>query len=227
MKQNKFSTTFVVLAVLFCVCLIVSNLIEIKVIDMAPGTITAGMLVFPISYIINDCLTEVYGYRKARFVIWLGFLMNLFTVLMLTMAIALPGGPEWHYQNAMQQIYGYVPRILGASFTAFICGSMLNAFVMSKMKLMHGKRHFSLRAILSTLCGESLDSVIFFPIAFGGTLSWSTIISLIVTQTALKTLYEALALPVTARIVAKLKQHEGEDANDSGIDYKWWRITDM
>ena len=116
-----------VLTLLFCVCLIVANLVEIKTVDIGFATVTAGMAVFPISYIINDCIVEVYGFRRARMVIWLGFMANLLVTLILQLAIALPGDASWHGQEAMEAIYGGVPRILAASFVAFVCGSMVNA----------------------------------------------------------------------------------------------------
>jgi len=208
--------------VLFCVCLIVSNLIEIKTVDIGFATITAGMVVFPLSYIINDCIVEVYGFRKARTVIWLGFAMNLLVTLFLQFAILLPGADSWQSQDAMEAVYGTVPRILGASFVAFLCGSMVNALVMSKMKVASGGRHFSLRAIVSTLWGEGTDSIIFFPLAFGGILPWREIVLLIVAQALLKTAYEIVILPVTLKVVKKLKSIESTDTYDRGISYSWW-----
>lgn len=213
---------FLVLTVLFCVCLIVSNLIEIKTVDIGFATITAGMVVFPLSYIINDCIVEVYGFRKARTVIWLGFAMNLLVTLFLQFTILLPGADSWQSQDAMEAVYGTVPRILGASFVAFLCGSMVNALVMSKMKVASGGRHFSLRAIVSTLWGEGTDSIIFFPLAFGGILPWREIVSLIVAQALLKTAYEIVILPVTLKVVKKLKSIESTDTYDRGISYSWW-----
>lgn len=164
MDNNKpvFSLSFVVLSVLFCVLLIVSNLIEIKTVDAGWFSITAGFIVFPLSYILNDCIVEVYGFRKARLVIWLGFAMSLMAALFLNVAIWLPGGADWHGQEAMEAVYGSVPRIMAASFLAFLCGSMINAYVMSRMKVASGGRNFSVRAIVSTLWGEGADSVIFF-----------------------------------------------------------------
>lgn len=213
---------FLVLTVLFCVCFIVSNLIEIKTVDIGFATITAGMVVFPLSYIINDCIVEVYGFRKARTVIWLGFAMNLLVTLFLQFAILLPGADSWQSQDAMEAVYGTVPRILGASFVAFLCGSMVNALVMSKMKVASGGRHFSLRAIVSTLWGEGTDSIIFFPLAFGGILPWREIVLLIVAQALLKTAYEIVILPVTLKVVKKLKSIESTDTYDRGISYSWW-----
>ncbi len=222
------TVTFMLLCVMFTVCLIVSNLIEIKTIDLGWFTITAGVLIFPFSYIINDCVVEVYGFRRARLMIWTGFGMSLFTTIMLQLAIALPGGAEWNAQDAMESIYGSVPRIMFASFTAFLCGSMINAWVMSRMKAQSedtsSARSFSVRALLSTIWGESVDSVIFFPIAFAGILEWSTILSLIITQALAKTAYEAAILPVTIRLVRRLKSLENMDTVDSGISYSWWKF---
>ncbi len=226
MSKSNVSVTFMVLAVTFCVCLIVSNLMEIKTVDLGPLTITAGVIVFPISYIINDCIVEVYGFSKARLVIWLGFLMNLLVSLLLQVGIWLPGAESWDGQESMEVIFGAVPRIFVASFIAFLCGSMVNAYVMSRMKIASGGRNFSFRAILSTVFGEGVDSLIFFPIAFGGILAWSEIAALILTQTVLKTVYEILILPVTMRVVKFLRNREGGDVTDDpGMSYKWWKIN--
>ncbi len=226
MSKSNVSVTFMVLAVTFCVCLIVSNLMEIKTVDLGPLTITAGVIVFPISYIINDCIVEVYGFSKARLVIWLGFLMNLLVSLLLQVGIWLPGAESWGGQESMEVIFGAVPRIFVASFIAFLCGSMVNAYVMSRMKIASGGRNFSFRAILSTVFGEGVDSLIFFPIAFGGILAWSEIAALILTQTVLKTVYEILILPVTMRVVKFLRNREGGDVTDDpGMSYKWWKIN--
>ena len=221
------SPLFVTLTVLFCVCLIVSNLMEIKTIQLGPLELTAGFIVFPISYIINDCMVEIYGFRKARLVIWLGFAANLLVVLLLQAGLLLPGTSEWTAQPAMETIYGTVPRMLGASFTAFLCGSMVNAYVMSKMKIGQGGRHFSLRAVASTVFGETVDSLVFFPIAFWGILPTSTIVALVLTQAGLKTLYEIIALPVTIRVVRVLKRREELDVYDYNVSYRWWRIFDF
>ncbi|MEF9924559.1 MAG: queuosine precursor transporter [Muribaculaceae bacterium] len=225
--EKKFTMPFLLLAVFFCVFLILANLMEVKVVQIGFLTATAGLAVFPVSYIINDCIVEVYGFKKARFVIWLGFLMNFVVVLFLQLAIILPSDSQWGGQVAIEAIYGNTSRILLGSFTAFICGSMVNAYIMSKMKLMSGGKNFSARAILSTLFGESVDSMVFFPIAFGGILSWETILILIWTQALLKTIYEIIILPVTIRVVKYLKAKEGIDTFDDGISYKWWRIDQL
>lgn len=226
-SRAKFSLTFLLLTVLFCVSLIVSNLMEIKTVSLGPLTITAGFMVFPVSYILNDCIVEIYGFARARFVIWLGFAMNLLASLLLQLAVWLPGSPEWTGQDAMALVFGAAPRIFVASFTAFLCGSMVNAYVMSRMKASAGgESGFSFRAVVSTLWGESVDSAIFFPIAFGGVLPWREIGLLIVTQAALKTVYEILILPFTLRVVHWLRRHEGDTVIDSS-NSEWWKFYDF
>jgi len=227
--QAAFTVPLTVLTVLFCVLLIVSNLIEIKTVDMGCLQITAGFIVFPLSYIINDCIVEVYGFGKARLVIWLGFAMSLITSLFLQIAVWLPGSDNWTAQQSMETIYGNVPRIMAASFAAFLCGSMINAYVMAKMKLASaGGRHFSLRAIVSTLFGEGADSLIFFPIAFGGILPANVIVRLMITQALLKTGYEIVILPITVRVVNYLRKIEGGDYNPAPVkSFKWWRINEL
>ena len=201
---------------------------EVKVVNVCGFTATAGLLVFPVSYIINDCVVEVYGFSRARLVVWLGFAMNLLVVLFLQLAVVLPSDVSFDGQEAVVRIFGSTPRILAGSFVAFICGSLVNAYVMSRMKVMTRGRGFSLRAILSTLFGESVDSMIFFPIAFYGVLPLSTIFTLIWTQAVLKTLYEVVILPVTIMVVKWVKRHEKIDVFDSkDIDYSWWKILKL
>lgn len=228
--RQQFTAIFLLLTVLFCICLIVSNLMEIKTVAFGPLVITAGFVVFPLSYIINDCIVEVYGFARARFVIWLGFAMNLLVTLFLQLGLWLPGSEEWGGQEAMSLVFGAVPRIFVASFIAFLCGSMVNAWVMSRMKAAQAdgiRGSFSLRAIASTLFGEGVDSLIFFPVAFAGNLPWNVIVSLIVTQALLKTLYEIIVLPLTVRIVSVLKRREQLDVVDysGSVSYKWWKVT--
>ena len=212
------------LAMMFSVFLILANLMEVKVVKIGILTATAGLSVFPISYIINDCIVEVYGFAKARFVIWMGFLLNMIFVVFLQVCIALPSDPSWTAQAAVEQVFGNTPRILLGSFVAFIVGSMVNAQVMSRMKVRDGGKRFSLRAIMSTVFGESADSLIFFPIAFAGMLPLATIVTLVWTQVMLKTLYEIVALPITIRVVKLLKRVEGTDVTDVNVDYKWWKV---
>lgn len=222
------SIPFMLLGVLFCVCLIAANLLETKQVSLGPLHLTAGLIVFPVSYIINDCLVEVWGYRRTRLVIWLGFLMNFLFVVFGLIADALPGADYWTGEQGFHEMFGLAPRIAGASFLAFLIGSFLNAYVMSRMKLSRaGGNRFSLRAIVSTVVGETADSIVFFPLALGGVVPWQVMPLLMLNQVVLKTVYEILALPVTVRVVRHLKKVEGEDARDEGISYSPWRISDL
>ena len=221
------SLPFLVMGVVFCVCLICSNLLEVKMVSLGGITATAGLIVFPISYIINDCIAEVWGYRKARLIIWLGFLMNLLAVLFIQLAIVLPSAPFWEGQSAFEATFSSPPRILLASFIAFLAGSFLNAYVMSKMKISSGGKHFSLRAIASTIVGESADSLLFFPIAFGGVVPVKELIVLIVTQACLKTAYEIIILPVTIRVVRLVKRIDGSDVYDRQVSYNIFKIKEI
>ena len=212
--NRSFSLPFLIMGVVFCVCLICSNLLEVKMISLGGITATAGLIVFPISYIINDCIAEVWGYRKARLIIWLGFLMNLMAVIFIQIAIILPSAPFWDGQKSFETVFSSTPRILLASF-------------MSKMKISSKGKHFSLRAITSTVVGESADSLLFFPIAFGGVVPVNELLILIVTQACLKTAYEIVILPVTIRVVRFVKKIDGSDVYDQKVSYNIFKIKEL
>lgn len=226
MKQ-KVSVPFMLLGILFNVCLIAANLLETKVIQVCGITVTAGLLVFPISYIINDCIAEVWGFRKARLIIWSGFAMNFFVVMLGLLAVALPAAPFWEGEAHFNFVFGMAPRIVIASLSAFLVGSFLNAYVMSRMKLASNGRNFSARAVWSTVVGETGDSLIFFPIAFGGIIAWNELLLMMCIQIVLKSMYEVVILPVTIRVVNAIKRIDGSDVYDEGISYKVWKISDI
>jgi len=218
------SVLFMLFSILFCVCLIAANILETKQISVLGISLTGGLIVFPISYIINDCVCEVWGFQKARLLIWTGFAMNFFFVAMGALCDWIPGAPYWTNEAGFHAIFGLAPRVAAASFVAFIVGSFANAYVMSKMKIRDKGRNFSLRAILSTIVGESFDSVIFFPLALGGVVPTEELPKLMLWQVLLKTVYEVIALPITIRIVKALKEHEGEDTYDNDVNYSIWKI---
>ena len=218
-KREPVSVTFMLLGVTFCVCLILANLLATKQIQFGPLNLTTGVLVFPISYVVNDCITEVWGYRRAKLIIWTGFLMNFIFVLLAWIADLIPGAPYWTNQEGFHALFGLAPRVALASFAAFIVGSLLNAYVMSIMKVRDKGKRFSLRAIASTIAGEVSDSVIFFPIALGGIVPKENLLLMMVSQVVIKTLYEIVLLPVTIRFVTWLKRSEGVDVYDDGMTY--------
>lgn len=225
--QKTVTVPFMILGVLFNVCLIASNLLETKVVQLGGITATAGLIVFPVSYIINDCIAEVWGFKKARLIIWCGFAMNFLVVAFAQLAVMLPAAPFWEGEAGFNFVFGMAPRIVVASLCAFLAGSFLNAYIMSRMKIASRGRHFSLRAIVSTLVGESADSVLFFPIAFGGIIPVRELLVMIVTQAVLKSLYEVLVLPLTIRVVRLIKKVEQTDVYDENISYNVLKIKDI
>lgn len=227
MKERTVSVTFMLLGIAFCVCLISANLLATKQFMFGPLNLTAGILVFPVSYVINDCIAEVWGFRKARLIIWCGFLMNFFFVLFGALADWIPGAPYWDNDEGFHRLFGLAPRVALGSFVAFLCGSFLNAYVMSVMKVASGGRHFSSRAIWSTVVGETADSLLFFPIALGGLVPWSNLWLMMGCEVVLKTLYEILVLPLTVRVVDYVKRTEGTDVYDRDISYNVLKISDL
>ena len=225
--KKQVSVAFMACGLLFTTCLIVANIVEQKLISIGPIEATAGLLIFPVSYIINDIIAEVWGYRKARLIIWYGFLMNFLTVIIFRLSIVVPGSENFSHQEAFQLVLGNTERISLASFIAFLIGSFLNAMVMSKMKLFQKGRNFSLRAVVSTLVGEGADSLVFFTIAFVGVIPNGDLMTLILTQTAMKTGYEILVLPLTNVIVRCVKRKEQEDVFDEGISYNPLKINEL
>ena len=225
--KKQVSVAFMACGLLFTTCLIVANIVEQKLISIGPIEATAGLLIFPVSYIINDIIAEVWGYRKARLIIWYGFLMNFLTVIIFRLSIVVPGSENFSHQEAFQLVLGNTERISLASFIAFLIGSFLNAMVMSKMKIFQKGRNFSLRAVVSTLVGEGADSLVFLTIAFVGVIPNVDLMTLILTQTAMKTGYEILVLPLTNVIVKWVKRKEQEDVFDEGISYNPLKINEL
>ena len=225
--KEKVSVPFMLLGILFNVCLIAANLLETKVIQVGSLTVTAGLLVFPISYIINDCIAEVWGFKKARLIIWSGFAMNFFVVALGLIAVAIPAAPFWEGEEHFNFVFGMAPRIVAASLMAFLVGSFLNAYVMSKMKVASQGRNFSARAIWSTVVGETADSLISFPVAFGGVIAWKELLIMMGIQIVLKSMYEVIILPVTIRVVKAIKKIDGSDVYDTDISYNVLKVKDI
>ena len=225
--KEKVSVPFMLLGILFNVCLIAANLLETRVIQVGSLTVTAGLLVFPISYIINDCIAEVWGFKKARLIIWSGFAMNFFVVALGLIAVAIPAAPFWEGEEHFNFVFGMAPRIVAASLMAFLVGSFLNAYVMSKMKVASQGRNFSARAIWSTVVGETADSLIFFPVAFGGVIAWKELLIMMGIQIVLKSMYEVIILPVTIRVVKAIKKIDGSDVYDTNISYNVLKVKDI
>lgn len=215
----KASFWFVAIAALFVTCLITANIIAVKFILLSGFLVPAGVIVFPLSYLFGDVLTEVYGYAATRIVIWLGFFCNLLAVLAFTLGAIAPAAPFWHDQPAYNAILGYAPRLLLGSFVAYLVGEFANSFVLARLKIATRGRWLWTRTIGSTLVGEGLDTLIFLLIAFGGALPAAVFLQAMVTQWVFKVGYEVIATPFTYWIVAFLKQKEGLDTYDYATNF--------
>jgi uncharacterized integral membrane protein (TIGR00697 family) len=216
----KVSHRFVIVTAIFVTCLITANIIVIKPIALGinlfglPVSLPAAIVIFPLSYIVGDILTEVYGYRLARRVIWLGFLCNLIAVIAIWIGQILPPSPVWEGQQAYKSILGYVPRILLASFLAYLVGEFSNSFVLAKMKIKTKGRWLWTRTIGSTIVAQALDAAIFIPIAYIGMFDWSFIAMVSIAHWIAKVTYEVVATPLTYAVVNYLKKKEAIDAYD-------------
>jgi hypothetical protein len=225
--KREVSVLFMLAGILFATCLLISNILATKIMMIGPWAAPAGVLIFPIAYILNDVITEVWGFKKARLIIWTGFAVNILAVLFFTMGIVIPGAPFWQNQEAFSIVLGNTPRIVVASLSAYLIGSFLNAMIMSRMKVATKGKGFSGRAIASTLVGESADSIIFISIAFAGVFPFGVLITMIFTQAMLKTVYEILILPVTIWVVGFVKRVEGVDTFDTNLSYNLFKVKEI
>jgi uncharacterized integral membrane protein (TIGR00697 family) len=210
----KVSFWYVAIASVFVTCLITANIVAVKLISLFGFLVPAGIIVFPLSYLFGDVLTEVYGYGAARRVIWLGFACNLLAVIAFYLAGLAPAASFWHEQAAYDTILGFTPRLLLASFTAYVVGEFANSFLLAKLKIATKGRWLWTRTIGSTLVGEGLDTLIFISIAFWGIIPPQLILTTILTQWMFKVLYEVVATPFTYWVVGFLKQREQLDTYD-------------
>jgi len=219
------SHRFVAVAALFVTCLITANIIIVKQISICGLVLPAAIIIFPLSYIFGDVLTEVYGYQQARRVIWLGFLCNLIAVVAIWVGKILPSASVFEAQSAYESILGSTPRFLLASFVAYLAGEFANSFIMAKMKIGTQGRWLWMRTIGSTLVGEGIDTLIVLTVAFVGVLPFSVLGTMILSHWLVKTAYETIATPFTYGIVGYLKRKEGIDVYDYGVDFNPLRVS--
>ena len=205
---------FVAVVALFVTALITANIVAVKLIDVGGMVLPAAIIVFPVSYIIGDVLTEVYGFRQARRVIWLGFACNLLAVVVIWLAGVLPAAGFWDGQPAFERILGQAPRILVAPFAAYLVGEFANSAVLARMKVATEGRFLWARTIGSTVVGQGLDSAVFMTVAFAGIIPAEGLATAVVTQWLVKTAYEAAATPLTYLVVGFLKRRDGVDVYD-------------
>jgi queuosine precursor transporter len=225
--KNKVSVLFMLAGILFSASLLISNIIASKIMMLGPLAVPARVLVFPLAYILNDVVTEVWGFSKARLIIWSGFAVNLLMVVFFSVTLAVPAAPFWEGQEAFSIVLGSTPRIVAASLTAYLLGSFLNAWIMSSFKVKTKGKGFSFRAIVSTIVGEGADSAIFITVAFAGIFPAGALITMIVTQALVKIAFEVLVLPLTILVVKQVKKAEGTDVFDHSESYNPFRLKEI
>jgi len=213
------SRLYVIIGCLFVTCLLISNMVAGKLITVLGKALPAAVILFPITYIFGDVLTEVYGFKRSRLIIWTGFACNLLMAVIFMLVVALPYPEFWEQQDAYAVVLGMTPRVVVASLVGYFLGEFTNSAVLSKLKLLtRGKWLFS-RTIGSTIVGEGIDTVVFITIAFAGTVSSSVLLSMIAAQYIFKVVYEILVTPLTYLVVGWVKKKEGVDVYDWGVKY--------
>lgn len=217
--EQKNSNLFLYIAICFVVVLLISNTVAVKIVQIGQLSLTGATFIFPISYIFGDILTEVYGYKASRKVIWTGFLALVFMSLVYWLVQLLPAASFWHNQQAYEIILGAAPRIVLGSIVGYFVGEFSNSYILSKIKILTNGRYLWMRTIGSTIVGEAVDSFLFIFIAFFGIIPLSGLITMVFSIYIIKVIYEILITPITYLIVKKLKDIEGMDIYDRGIDY--------
>ena len=219
MKNQNISVCFTLIAIIYILCFVIDNFLEMKVISIFGFSTTAGTIIWSIVYILDDCLTEVYGYKKARWVMWVTLISNAIIVLLLQFVCWLPSPIPWEGEAAFNEVFSYAPRIFLATFVSFFLGSTINATILSKMKMYSSGKYFKIRAIASTVFGVGVESSVFFLLAFYGEMSLIDIGKITLDSWILMIVYEIAVLPITNKVVNYLKQKENIDTYDNGISY--------
>lgn len=208
-----------VIAAFFVACLIITNTIDQKLFVFSGLTLTVGLIIFPLSYVFGDVLTEVYGYAATRKIIWTGFAALLLMIIIYSVARALPPSPTWTHESEFDVIFGRVPRITIASMIAYCIGEFVNSFIVAKMKVASQGKRMGFRFIASTAIGQAFDTVVFVGIAFVGVLPWSVMPEVVVSAWLVKVAWEVVALPATIYLVRWLKEVERLDVYDVSTDF--------
>ncbi len=224
MIERRASRYFDLVMALFVAVLLISNVASSKILKLGPLTFDGGTILFPLSYIFGDILTEVYGYARSRRVIWVGFICAALSALIFGVVGLLPAAPGWEAQDAYMAILGQTPRIVLASLIAYFAGEFSNSYVLARLKIVTRGRWLWLRTISSTLVGEGVDTLLFVAIAFAGAQPAALLVSVIISNYIFKCGIEALATPLTYQVVRFLKRVEGEDHYDVGTDFNPFRL---
>ncbi len=220
MKKEQYTRLFIILCSLNITFLLISNIVTVKTINIFGLIFTAGDLLFPFTYILNDIFTEVYGFNKAKFVIWISFFCNLIMVIIFGIVIWFPEDKSFTMQREFHNILGNTPRILLASFISYLLGNFTNSIILSKIKVKTKGKYLGLRTVTSTLVGEGLDTLLFIPIAFLGKLDLSKMLNLMLNVYILKVTLEIILTPITYIVIGFIKRKEDIDAFDENEKYK-------
>ncbi len=218
-SEKKYSSYFVIISILFVGSLLLSNVITGKLILIAGWVLPGAVILFPLTYILGDVLTEVYGFQKTRLVIWMGFICNLLMAGIFTLVMAIPSPGFFEHESAFATVLGMTPRIVFASLVAYLAGEFCNSVLLSRLKIRTAGRHLWLRTIASSLAGEGLDTVIFITLAFAGTMPAGVLGQMMLFQYLFKITYETAITPLTYWVVNYLKRREGHDNFDYGVNY--------
>ncbi len=224
--KYEISPIFLSLTCLFVTCLLISNIIAGKITLILGMTLPAAVIVFPITYIFSDVLTEVYGYERARLVIWIGFVANLLMSLLFIITVILPYPRFWTQQGAYAAVLGLTPRIVGASLVGYFGGEFANSFILSKVKILTKGRWLWVRTIGSTVVGEAIDALLFILLAFLGSLPVAVLFGMIWSQYIWKVSYEILATPLTYKVVGWVKRREQIDTFDYNVIYNPFHLEE-
>src|SRR3989344_4824711 len=223
-SNKEHSKYFLYISILFVAVLMVSNTIAVKLFQIGPFFFTAAIIIFPISYVFGDILTEVYGYQASRRIIWAGLISLIFMSVVYYLVQFLPPAPFWPNQRAYESILGLVPRIVLGSIIGYFAGEFTNSYILSKMKIWTKGKYLWTRTISSTIAGEGVDTILFATVAFTGVIPWNNLIAVIISGYIAKVLIEVLFTPITYVVVKKLKKLEGVDVYDYGVNYNPFQL---
>ncbi len=223
-NNNKSNRYFTITATLFVAALLISNIAAQKLIPIGPFIFTGGVLLFPLTFIFNDILTEVWSYKRTRIIVWTGFAASIFMSGYLYLIVKLPPAPGWPFQKEFETTFSLVPRIVLGSLLAYLCGEFMNSFVLSKLKLKDRQKRMGVRFVVSTMVGEAIDTVIFASVALYGIIPNNILITTMWSGFLFKVVYEIAAMPISIPLTKWIKNKSGSDLYDNDTNYNPFTI---
>ena len=222
-ENNKISIYFTLITLILTVCFVVDLFLEMKIIDICGYNLTTRIIIYPLVYVADDCMNEVYGYAKARFVMWITFFIASIAAIILSVTASLPS-PEWFDASAYNKVFDMTPRIIFASMSGLVASSTVNSYVLSKMKVYFQGKFLKLRIWMSSLFGRIIDALIFFPLAYFGIASCYEMFEMAIIPLLFALCFEAIISPVTTKIVKYIKEHDNIDVYDYKVSYNPFNI---